>query len=132
MLRPVPPSEGQGAREAVSAKLDGELTELGTARLSAHLRECDACTAFALELGALATRLRTAPLELPQARVALPARRRRPAPQLAAAAAVAGIAAVSSLALGPALRSSGGPAPAPPPAVTFPRLPQGIRNPPTL
>lgn len=128
MLTPVPPSKCQRAREAVSAKLDGELSELGSTRLSAHLRECDACSAYALELGALATRLRTAPLEVPGTRVALPARRRRPALQLAAAAAMAGIAAASSLAIGNALRSPGGPARTATHAVTSPSLQQEIVN----
>ncbi|HKT44939.1 MAG TPA: zf-HC2 domain-containing protein, partial [Gaiellaceae bacterium] len=74
----MPPSECQRAREAVSARLDGELSELGSARLSAHLRACAACAAYALEVAAVATRLRMAPLEQPSVPVALPARRRRP------------------------------------------------------
>jgi predicted anti-sigma-YlaC factor YlaD len=110
MLTPMPPSECQRAREDVSAQLDRELSELGSARLSAHLRECDACAAYALEVAAITTRLRAAPLERPETAVVLPARRRRPRPalQFAAAAAVAGIAAASSLALGHALTSPGG------------------------
>jgi predicted anti-sigma-YlaC factor YlaD len=107
MLTPVPPSECQRAREAVSAQLDRELSELGSARLSVHLRECDACAAYAREVGAIATRLRAAPLERPVTRVTLPARRRRPALQLAGAAAAVGIVALSSLALGHAISSSG-------------------------
>ena len=102
MLTPVPPSDCQRARESVSAQLDGELSELGTARLSAHLRECEACTAYALEVSAIANRLRAAPLERPGTGVALPVRRRRAGLQIAAAAAVA-VAAASSLALGHAL-----------------------------
>ena len=100
MLTPVPPTACQRAREAVSMQLDGELSELGSARLSAHLRECEACAGYALELAALTTRLRTAPLEQLPAPVALPSRRRRPALQLAAAAA-------SSLALGHAFSNPG-------------------------
>jgi anti-sigma factor RsiW len=105
MLTPMPPSECQRAREDVSAQLDRELSELGSARLSAHLRKCDACTAYALEVAAITTRLRAAPLEQPATPVALPARRRRTALQLAAAAAMVGIAAASSLALGHVGRS---------------------------
>ena len=107
MLTPVPPTACQRAREAVSMQLDGELSELGSARLSAHLRECEACAGYALELAALTTRLRTAPLEQLPAPVALPSRRRRPALQLAAAAAAVVAAAASSLALGHAFSGPG-------------------------
>jgi anti-sigma factor RsiW len=110
MLTPVPPTACQRAREAVSIQLDGELSELGSARLSAHLRECEACAAYALEVAALTTRLRMAPLEQPQIEVPLPSRR-RPALQLAAAAAAVVAATASSLALGHAF-SSGGHSPA--------------------
>ena len=58
MLTPIPPTECSRARESMSAQLDGELSELGSARLSAHLRECPECTAYALEMGAIAARLR--------------------------------------------------------------------------
>jgi predicted anti-sigma-YlaC factor YlaD len=125
MLTPVPPSDCQRAREAVSVQLDGELSELGSARLSAHLRECDACTAYALEAAAIATRLRAAPLERPQVGIALPARRRRAGLQIAAAAAVA-VAAASSLAVGHALRSSNRPAQTATQVVTAPSLQQDI------
>jgi len=125
MLTPVPPSDCQRAREAVSVQLDGELSELGSARLSAHLRECDACTAYALEVAAIATRLRAAPLERPGVGIALPARRRRAGLQIAAAAAVA-VAAASSLALGHALRSSNRPAQTATRVVTAPSLQQDI------
>jgi anti-sigma factor RsiW len=107
MLTPVPPTACQRARESVSVQLDGELSELGSARLSAHLRECEACASYALELAALTTRLRMAPLEQPEVAVALPSRR-RPALQLAAAGAAVVAAAASSLALGHAFSSPGG------------------------
>ena len=110
MLTPVPPSTCQRAREAVSLQLDGELSELGSARLSVHLRECAACAAYAREAAAIAGRLRAAPLEQPGIAVALPARRRRPGLQIAAAGAAAALAAVSSVALDHALRSSSRPA----------------------
>jgi anti-sigma factor RsiW len=106
MLTPVPPSTCQRAREAVSLQLDGELSELGSARLSAHLRECDACAAYAHEATAIAGRLRAAPLEQPGVAVTFSARRRRPGLQIAAAGAAAALAAVSSVALEHALRSS--------------------------
>ena len=126
MLTPVPPSECQRAREAVSARLDGELSEIGSARLSAHLRVCAACSAYALEVAAVATRLRMAPLEQPSVPVALPARRRRPGLQIAAAAAAVLIAAASSLALGHSLRSSNRPARTATQVVTSPSLQQDI------
>jgi len=124
MLTPVPLSDCQRARESVSAQLDGELSELGSARLSAHLRGCEACTAYALELASIATRLRAAPLERPGTGIALPARRRRAGLQIAAAAAVA-VAAASSLALGHALRSNR-PALTATQVVTSPSLQQDI------
>jgi predicted anti-sigma-YlaC factor YlaD len=111
MLTPVPPSACQRAREAVSVQLDGELSELGSARLTAHLRECEACAAYALEVAAMTTRLRSAPLERPET-VAAPSRSRRPVLQIAAAAAAVVAAAAASLALGHAFSSTGGPLPA--------------------
>jgi anti-sigma factor RsiW len=126
MLTPVPPSECQRAREAVSARLDGELSEIGSARLSAHLRGCAACSAYALEVAAVATRLRMAPLEQPSVPVALPARRRRPGLQIAAAAAAVLVAAASSLALGHSLRSSNRPARTATQVITSPSLQQDI------
>src|SRR5579862_7835131 len=126
MLTPVPPSECQRAREAVSARLDGELSEIGSARLSAHLRVCDACSAYALEVAAVATRLRMAPLEQPSVPVALPTRRRRPGLQIAAAAAAVLVAAASSLALGHSLRSSNRPARTATQVITAPSLQQDI------
>jgi anti-sigma factor RsiW len=89
----------------MSAQLDGELSELGSARLSAHLRDCPACTAYALEMGAIAARLRSAALEQPVRPIELPQRQRFRVTARAAAAAVA-VAAGVSLALGHALGSS--------------------------
>jgi len=126
MLTPVPPSECQRAREDVSAQLDRELSELASARLTAHLRDCDACAAYAREAEAIATRLRAAPFEHPKTRVTLPVRRRRPALQLAGAAAAAGIVALSSLALGHALRSPSGGARTSTHSLTGPSLQQEI------
>lgn len=126
MLTPMPPSECERARKAVSAQLDGELSEMGSARLSAHLRRCAACAAYALEAAAITTRLRMAPLERPGIEVALPSRRRRPGLQIAAAAAAVLVAAASSLALGHALRSSGHPAQTATRIVTVPSLQQDI------
>jgi len=127
MLTPMPPTDCQRAREAVSAQLDGELSELGSARLAAHLRDCDLCRAYALELAAVATRLRAAPLEQPPSRLSIPARRRKPVLQLAALAAAGVAAAAASLALGHELSSSSPPArTATQPVVLSPTLEQDV------
>lgn len=110
MLTPVPPTDCHRARAAVSLQLDDELSELGSARLAAHLRECPACAAYSQEVSAIAVRLRSAPLEQPGTRVALPARGRRAGLQLAVVAAVLVAAFASSLALGHSLRSPNRPA----------------------
>jgi len=126
MLTPVPPTKCQRAREALSLQLDGELSELGSARLATHLRECAACAAYAREASAIAGHLRAAPLEQPGAPVVLPARRRPPSLRIAAAAAAVLVAAASSLALGHSLRSSGHPARTATGALTSPTLGQDI------
>lgn len=111
MLTPVPKNDCQQAREAASARLDGELSELENARLIAHLRDCAACSVYALELSAIAEALRTAPLEQPQLDVTLPKRRTLPGIQVAAAAAaIVAIAAGSTIALHRALGSGSKPA----------------------
>jgi anti-sigma factor RsiW len=78
------------ARECVSLRLDGELSEFEQALLSAHLARCELCRSFAAELEGVTARLRSAPLEPLEQPVALPARRRvssRPV-EIAAAAAL--------------------------------------------
>jgi predicted anti-sigma-YlaC factor YlaD len=104
MLRLVPPSDCTEAREAVSARLDGERTELEAVRLEGHLRACADCCDFAAEAGSTALLLRDAPLEQPAVRIwAEPARPRRRlgvAGGMAAAAAVIVAAAAPSFLLG--------------------------------
>ncbi len=109
MLTPVPPTECMQAREAASALLDGELSELETAQLHGHLRGCDDCEDYLLEIGVFTAKLRASALEQP----ALPvftAHRRRPAFRLnVAVAAVTILAATgSSFAVGHLLGSSNG------------------------
>jgi anti-sigma factor RsiW len=60
------------AREAISMRLDGELSELEEAVLDAHLARCVECTAFGADVAAATEELRAAsqetltrPLELP-------------------------------------------------------------------
>jgi anti-sigma factor RsiW len=88
------------AREHVSLRLDGELSELEGASLHAHLSRCTRCSAFASELEALTDGLRAAPLEQPPFKVALPRRRsvavRRVLPAAGVAAAAAAVAVFTS------------------------------------
>jgi predicted anti-sigma-YlaC factor YlaD len=60
----------------VSAELDGELSELETALLQSHLRDCGACRAFSAEASTFTAALRAAPAELPTAPVRVLRRRR--------------------------------------------------------
>jgi anti-sigma factor RsiW len=86
------------AREWVSLALDGELSELGHARVSSHLAACAACSAYAADIERTTKALRDAPLASLGAAVALPARRR---PALASRAyQVAGVAAILAAAVG--------------------------------
>jgi predicted anti-sigma-YlaC factor YlaD len=93
MLRLVPPSGCSDAREAVSARLDGELAELDELRLESHLRDCADCREFAREAAAAAGLLRDAALERPPAWTwTAPRRDRR---RLSAIAGVAAVAAAA-------------------------------------
>ncbi|HEY8704874.1 MAG TPA: zf-HC2 domain-containing protein [Gaiellaceae bacterium] len=102
MLTPVPPTECMSAREAASARLDSEVSELDVARLDAHLLACAACRAYAVAIAGVAAELRAAPLEWPShasVEVGISPRRM---PVAAAAAAAVLVAAVtgSSFAVG--------------------------------
>ena len=101
MLTPVPPSDCARAREAASARLDGELAELQTAQLEAHLRFCPDCRSYAAGIEAITRDLRAAALERPVVGVFVPQRRRRTGfvPAAAAAAIVVAVAG-SSFAIG--------------------------------
>jgi predicted anti-sigma-YlaC factor YlaD len=98
------------AREAASLRLDGELFELEAVRLGLHLRDCADCRAYARELGAIATTLRSAPLEEPRFEVFALHRRSGLRIHAAAVAAVGLVAAVvgSSFAIGRAIGTQGG------------------------
>ena len=85
------------ARECVSLRLDGELSELEEAMLRRHLAGCEDCRTFAAAAVAFTTRLRSAPLEtLAPSYEAVPQRgtRRRFVGVGAVAAALAASAAV--------------------------------------
>ena len=89
MLSLVPQSDCAQAREGVSARLDGELSEHENARLDMHLRGCAECRAYAGEVETITAGLRATPLERPEIRVIMPHRRRIPMPPAAAATAAA-------------------------------------------
>lgn len=95
MLLPSLPRACQKAREAVSLELDGELSELGSARLAAHLRDCETCAAYASDLTTFTAGLRSAPLESPRTQIAIRRSRRRAGVAATAAAAVAVAAGLS-------------------------------------
>jgi predicted anti-sigma-YlaC factor YlaD len=101
MLIPVPPSECMRAREAASERLDGELSEIETARLDAHLRGCAPCREFAGHAEAVTAELRAAPLERPAALTFEPRRRRVGTLRISSAAAAAVVLlAAGSVAIG--------------------------------
>jgi predicted anti-sigma-YlaC factor YlaD len=110
MLNLVPQSDCAQAREAISARLDSELSELDIARLDVHLRDCAECRSYADELETITAGLRATPLERPEIRVIMPRRRRIPVPAAAAAAAAVLLTAIagSSFALGRAFNGHGG------------------------
>jgi predicted anti-sigma-YlaC factor YlaD len=110
MLTPVPPSDCAHAREAASARLDGELSELEAAHLESHLERCSQCRAYAAGLGAIAGRLRSTALEQPGIVLFAPRSRRPLARVRVTAAAVAVVAATGfSFAIGHSIGSHGGP-----------------------
>jgi predicted anti-sigma-YlaC factor YlaD len=129
MLGPIPPATCETARKAVSLQLDGELSEVGSARLETHLRECEACAAYALELAAIATRLRSAPLEDP-AFPAFQVSRRRARPARIATVAAAAAAVAAGLATGVGVLGTGRTTTSPPATVSAStlRLPPGALN----
>jgi predicted anti-sigma-YlaC factor YlaD len=99
----LPSNDCDRLREQASAALDGELSQLESARLHAHLAGCASCRTFAATAGAASQLLQTAPLEELQFPVALPSRRRLAAArklQVAAAAAALTVTVGLSAALG--------------------------------
>ncbi len=99
----LPSNDCDRLREQVSASLDGELSQLESARLHAHLARCASCRSFAAAAGAASQLLQSTPLEELQFPVALPSRRRVAAArklQVAAAAAALTVTVGLSAALG--------------------------------
>lgn len=108
MLTPIPASECDRAREAASACLDGELSELDTVFLAAHRRICADCDEFATGIASTGMLLRAAPLAVPS-RPLVFSRLRRPARQLTlrAATGVAAAAAVLAFVAGHVIQPAG-------------------------
>jgi anti-sigma factor RsiW len=104
--------ECERMREAVSAQLDGELSELEAIRLRTHLEACASCREFEASAGFSTTALRAAPLEPLTQPIALPSRRRVsvhfrvPAAAAAAVLMVAAGGVFESLHGGAAIRGS--------------------------
>lgn len=120
MLIPVPPSACMRAREAVSARLDGELSELDAVRLDAHLRACAECREYADQAALLTAELRAAPLEQPAVPTFVPARRRVRAKRMHGALAAAMVVlAAASAAVGRIYAGAEKP---------IPRAPAGVRS----
>ncbi len=114
MLTPVPPTDCARAREAASARLDGELAELQGAHLDAHLRSCPECSAYVAAISATTRRLRAAPLLQPAGSLVLESPRRRTGfVPVAAAAAIVVAVAGSSFAVGGMLGRQGSRVPPP-------------------
>src|SRR5438094_8443860 len=107
-------SSCDGAREAMSLALDGELAELDQARLDAHLERCPECRAFRTASTTMTALLRQAPREEMSVPIVMPRPRRLSTARIlqagAAAAAVALVAGLSAI-HGVGQRSSSPPGP---------------------
>ncbi len=93
----------------VSCRLDGAVSQFALALASAHLRECAACAAFELEVGAFTKLLREAKPERPRHAVALPytLRFRRQARVVRGALATAAVA-MAAVTIGGSVRLAEG------------------------
>ena len=91
------------ARSWAALAPDDELSELEGQLLDAHLARCSACSRFAVEVAAVATRLRAASLEPLSRPVPIPTWGTRPS--LARLRAVGAVLAVAVMALGIASRA---------------------------
>jgi hypothetical protein len=88
------------AREWVSLRLDGELSEFEHALLDGHLERCGGCAEFAREVSAATFALRGAPRAQLGRPIVLPVRSRRilrPLTGFAAAAAIATVVGLGTL-----------------------------------
>jgi hypothetical protein len=86
-------------RALVSLDLDGELSELESAIVEAHLEDCRACRAHRARVATTTYVMRSAPLEPLPRPIRLPARRRLVRPAVLSSAAAAAVAAAAALAI---------------------------------
>ncbi len=86
-------------RALVSLDLDGELSELESAIVEAHLDDCRACRAHRARVATTTYVMRSAPLEPLPRPIRLPARRRLVRPAVLSSAAAAAVAAAAALAI---------------------------------
>jgi anti-sigma factor RsiW len=94
------PTECRWAREAASARIDGELAEVESLRVDRHLRACLACFAHVSDVGSVAVAIRGGTLEQPAGRIFTP-RSPRHRPRIGAAAVGAALAvAVGGMSVG--------------------------------
>jgi predicted anti-sigma-YlaC factor YlaD len=91
------------ARTQLSARVDGELTELEDAELRRHLAVCASCRAYETEVSAFSRMLRTAELDAPEFPIFVPRTRRVAARIQVGAAAAAVLATVVFASLSGAL-----------------------------
>src|SRR5262245_43311006 len=88
-------------RSQISLGLDGELSQLETRMIAAHLARCADCAAFEEDVRAFTSELRAAPMEQLQRPIEVVGRPRRALPRIqigvAAAFAVAMLGAVTQL-----------------------------------
>ena len=94
-------------RELYSASLDGELSELDSARLQAHLASCAGCSTYAAATASASRLVRETPLEQPGFPIVVPGRRLAVARKLQMAAAAAAVAV--TVGLSAAVGTIGGP-----------------------
>lgn len=98
------------AREHISVRLDGELSEFEGAALDVHLSGCEQCRAYAASAEHVSAHIRSAPLEQPEFPVVLPHRSRVRVPlraaQAAAAAAVVAVIGFSAAGIVPSAEQS--------------------------
>ena len=96
------------AREWVSLKLDGELSELERLLLRRHLARCGPCRALAESMETATTLVRLTPLERPTRRAAVAATALRRRGRRRLVAAVAAALAVGAAVGGAVVASDGG------------------------